>query len=75
MGRKPDKHPSGTTKLIDLPRLLKAEGLSVPYNECYLNAVNGDIPAVRSASGSRWLIHNRSLPKVIQHFSLLKEED
>lgn len=74
MGRKPDKTPPSKIKLVDLPRQLKAHGLNVPYSQCYSNAINGTIPAERTASGGRWVIDEREMPSLIQKFSLLKED-
>lgn len=73
MGKKPDKSPIGKIKLIDLPRELRAQGISAPYSACYSAAVNGLIPAERNATGTRWVVDAEALPTVIKHFSLLKE--
>lgn len=74
MGKKPDKTPPKQIKLIDLPKTLGSQGLSVTYNQCYMAAVNGTIPASRTLSGARWVVNETDIPSVIENFSLLKDK-
>ncbi len=48
-------------KLSDASRSLK-----VPYQRLYLAVVNGRVPAVRDATGSRWLIPEEALPGIAE---------
>lgn len=89
MGRKKgdgDAVPEGSLKLTDLPReMLSVGGVRATYSQCYNAAISGDIPAYRSASGTRWLIRREDVPSAVRSFtllrsgvksfSLLKEED
>lgn len=75
MGKKPDATPTGKIKLVDLPRLLAANGASATYNQCYSASVNGLIPTERNSTDTRWVVDAQHLPSVIKHFSLTKEEN
>ena len=75
MGKKPDIAPKGMLKLIDLPRLLRAQGSSATYAQLYTAAVNGVIPAERNATDTRWVVDPEKLHSVIKHFSLLKDDN
>ena len=53
--------------LIELPRLLRAEGIETSYATAWRAVVDGKIPATKQGRG--WWIDKADLPEVREHFS------
>ena len=57
--------PKETINLSELPRRLRKEhGVKISYRRVYTGVLDGDIPAEKDASGTRWKIKVDDLPEI-----------
>ena len=53
--------------LIELPRLMRADGIEISYATAWRAVVDGKIPATRQGRG--WFVDQSDLPAVKEHFN------
>ena len=53
--------------LIELPRLMRADGIEISYATAWRAVVDGKIPATRQGRG--WFVDQSDLPAVKEYFS------